>query len=83
VREQGHHHGCRRLAAEAWPREVLEEFRSTTSTVAIVAMDLESDPVGSSMVVRLAQPGGNITILATASATKVKSEPEGVRNART
>jgi putative ABC transport system substrate-binding protein len=42
-------------------REVLEAFRSTTSTVPIVAMDLESDPVGSSMVVSLAHPGGNIT----------------------
>jgi hypothetical protein len=63
-------------------REVLEEFRSTTSTVPILAMDLESDPVGSSMVVSLAHPGDNITTLATASATKVKSEAEGVRNDR-
>jgi putative tryptophan/tyrosine transport system substrate-binding protein len=39
-------------------REVLEEFRSTTSTVPIVAMDLESDPVGSSMVVSVVHPGG-------------------------
>lgn len=42
-------------------REVLEAFRSTTSTVPIVAMDLESDPVGSGMVVSVTHPGGNIT----------------------
>jgi putative ABC transport system substrate-binding protein len=41
--------------------EVLLEFRSTTSTVPIVAMDLESDPVAGGMVVSVAHPGGNIT----------------------
>jgi putative ABC transport system substrate-binding protein len=42
-------------------REVLEAFRSATATVPIVAMDLESDPVGSGLVVSVAHPGGNIT----------------------
>jgi putative tryptophan/tyrosine transport system substrate-binding protein len=42
-------------------REVLDAFRSTTSTVPIVAMDLESDPVGSGMAESIAHPGGNIT----------------------
>lgn len=42
-------------------REILEAFRSTTSTVSLVAMDLESDPVASGMVVSVTHPGGNIT----------------------
>jgi putative ABC transport system substrate-binding protein len=35
--------------------------RSLTSTIPIVAFDLETDPVGSGMVKSLARPGGNIT----------------------
>jgi putative ABC transport system substrate-binding protein len=42
-------------------REILEAFRSTTSTVSIVAMDLESDPVASGMVISVTHPGGNVT----------------------
>jgi putative tryptophan/tyrosine transport system substrate-binding protein len=40
---------------------VLEAFRSATQTIPIVALDLESDPVGSGLVASLARPGGNIT----------------------
>ena len=36
-------------------------MRSLTSTVPIVAYDLESDPIGSGMVRSLSRPGGNIT----------------------
>jgi ABC transporter substrate binding protein len=35
--------------------------RSLTSTIPIVAIDLETDPLGSGMVKGLARPGGNIT----------------------
>jgi putative tryptophan/tyrosine transport system substrate-binding protein len=35
--------------------------QSASSTIPIVAADLESDPVGSGFVVSLAHPGGNIT----------------------
>ena len=35
--------------------------RSLTSTIPIVAIDLETDPVGSGMVKGVARPGGNIT----------------------
>jgi putative ABC transport system substrate-binding protein len=40
---------------------VLEAFRSATQTIPIVALDLETDPVGSGLVASLARPGGNIT----------------------
>ena len=36
-------------------------LRSLTSTVPIVAYDLETDPIGSGIVKSLSQPGGNIT----------------------
>ena len=35
--------------------------RDATKTIPIVAIDLESDPVGSGFVTNLARPGGNIT----------------------
>jgi putative ABC transport system substrate-binding protein len=40
---------------------VLNAFRSATGTIPIVALDLESDPVGSGLAASLARPGGNIT----------------------
>ena len=40
---------------------VLQTFRSQTTTIPIVAMDLESDPVENAMVASLAHPGGNVT----------------------
>src|SRR5712671_4012477 len=39
----------------------IQEARVRTSTVPIVALDLESDPVASGFVKSLAQPGGNLT----------------------
>ncbi len=36
-------------------------LRSLTSTVPIIAYDLETDPIGSGMVRSLSRPGGNIT----------------------
>jgi len=41
--------------------EVLQEFRSATTTIPIVTLDLESDPVARGLVTTLAHPGGNIT----------------------
>jgi putative ABC transport system substrate-binding protein len=38
-----------------------QEARARTSTIPIVAMDLEADPVASGFVNSLAHPGGNIT----------------------
>ena len=38
-----------------------QEARTRTSTIPIVAMDLEADPVASGFVNSLAHPGGNIT----------------------
>jgi len=35
--------------------------RSLTSTIPIVAFDLETDPIGSGLVKSLARPGGNVT----------------------
>jgi len=59
------------LAAEVVERNVdvilaissvmVEVFRQTTRTIPIVALDLESDPVGSGLVASVARPGGNIT----------------------
>lgn len=40
---------------------LLQAARSTTQTVPIVAVDLESDPVDSGIVASLAHPGGNVT----------------------
>jgi putative ABC transport system substrate-binding protein len=40
---------------------MVQAFRTATRTIPIVALDLESDPVGSGFVASLAQPGGNIT----------------------
>jgi ABC-type uncharacterized transport system substrate-binding protein len=39
----------------------LQAVRSLTSTIPIVAFDLETDPVGSGLVKSLARPGGNVT----------------------
>lgn len=39
----------------------LAHGRRLTSTIPIVALDLESDPVGSGIVASLARPGGNVT----------------------
>src|SRR6266446_2713605 len=41
--------------------EVLQAFRSENTTIPIVAMDLESDPVENGTVASLAHPGGTIT----------------------
>jgi putative ABC transport system substrate-binding protein len=41
--------------------EVLQEFRSATTAIPIVTLDLESDPVARGLVTTLAHPGGNIT----------------------
>jgi putative ABC transport system substrate-binding protein len=41
--------------------EVVQRTRGLTSTIPIVAIDLESDPVKSGMVASLAHPGGNVT----------------------
>jgi len=41
--------------------KVIQEARQRTSTLPIVALDLESDPVASGFVKSLAQPGGNVT----------------------
>jgi putative ABC transport system substrate-binding protein len=40
---------------------VLNAARSATRTIPIVAIDLETDPVGSGVAASLARPGGNIT----------------------
>jgi putative tryptophan/tyrosine transport system substrate-binding protein len=40
---------------------VLEAARSATRIIPIVALDLETDPVGSGTIASLAHPGGNIT----------------------
>ncbi len=40
---------------------VIQEARVRTSTIPIVALDLESDPVASGFVKSLARPGGNLT----------------------
>src|SRR5262249_30599376 len=42
-------------------RPSIEAARAATTTVPIVANDLESDPVASSYVASLAHPGGNLT----------------------
>jgi putative ABC transport system substrate-binding protein len=39
----------------------VQAIRLLTSTIPIVAFDLETDPVGSGLVKSLARPGGNIT----------------------
>jgi putative ABC transport system substrate-binding protein len=39
----------------------LQAVRSLTSTIPIVAFDLETDPIGSGLVKSLARPGGNVT----------------------
>ncbi|MFI5030252.1 MAG: ABC transporter substrate-binding protein [Reyranellales bacterium] len=41
--------------------KVIQEALQRTSTIPIVALDLESDPVASGFVKSLAQPGGNVT----------------------
>jgi putative ABC transport system substrate-binding protein len=41
--------------------KVIQESRQRTSTIPIVALDLESDPVASGFVQSLAHPGGNVT----------------------
>jgi putative ABC transport system substrate-binding protein len=40
---------------------MVEVFRLATRKIPIVALDLETDPVGSGLVASLARPGGNIT----------------------
>jgi putative tryptophan/tyrosine transport system substrate-binding protein len=42
-------------------RPAIEAARETTSSLPIVATDLESDPVASGFVASLAKPGGNLT----------------------
>ena len=59
------------LAAEVVERNVdvilaissvmVEAFRQATRTIPIVALDLETDPVGSGLIASVAHPGGNIT----------------------
>jgi putative ABC transport system substrate-binding protein len=39
----------------------LRSAKSATTTIPIIANDLESDPVGAGFVASLAHPGGNIT----------------------
>jgi putative ABC transport system substrate-binding protein len=46
------------LATAPW---TIQTFRKATSTIPIVGLDLESDPVASGFVASLAQPGGNLT----------------------
>jgi ABC-type uncharacterized transport system substrate-binding protein len=41
--------------------EVLQAFRSATTTIPIIAVDFESDPVGSGLVDSITRPGRNIT----------------------
>lgn len=41
--------------------KVVQKTRSLTSTIPIVAIDLETDPVKSGLVASLAHPGGNVT----------------------
>jgi putative ABC transport system substrate-binding protein len=41
--------------------EVPQAFRSATTTIPIIAVDFESDPVGSGLVDSIARPGRNIT----------------------
>ena len=41
--------------------QVLQAFRSVTTTIPIVAVDFESDAVGSGIVASVARPGGNVT----------------------
>ncbi|MFI5002680.1 MAG: ABC transporter substrate-binding protein, partial [Reyranellales bacterium] len=41
--------------------KAVQEVRTLTSTVPIIAMDLESDPVKSGFVASIARPGGNLT----------------------
>jgi putative ABC transport system substrate-binding protein len=40
---------------------MVEAFRQATRTIPIVALDLETDPVGSGVIASVARPGGNIT----------------------
>src|SRR5258708_28613579 len=42
-------------------RPAIEAARETTSSLPIVASDLESHPVASGLVASLANPGGNLT----------------------
>src|SRR5579883_1247960 len=42
-------------------RPAIEAARATTRELPIVAIDLESDPIGSGFVENLAHPGGNLT----------------------
>ena len=41
--------------------KAIQEARTRTQSLPIVALDLESDPVGSGFVTSLARPGGNLT----------------------
>ena len=41
--------------------EIVRAFRAETSRIPVVALDLESDPVGSGLAASIARPGGNIT----------------------
>jgi putative ABC transport system substrate-binding protein len=40
---------------------MVQAFRPATRTIPIVALDLETDPVGSGLIPSLTRPGGNIT----------------------
>jgi putative tryptophan/tyrosine transport system substrate-binding protein len=40
---------------------MVQAFRQATRTIPIVALDLETDPVGSGLVASFTHPGGNIT----------------------